>query len=304
MNPNHLIYYSLSFASVVKAGSFSKAAKQSGISKAKLSRHVSALEKLLGIQLLHRTTRTMALTEQGQQFFTSCEAIEESCAEVVNQLKHDFSTIHGTLKITAPIDFGIQFLPPIIHAFSQQFSNLNVILSLSSVNESLTDGNYDLALRIANNLPDSNLHMRTIMKFKRIICASPLYFNDKTKPQNLEELKNHHCITSINRNMGTVYPQWQFYHNERPYNHKLDKFIEVDSLFAQLTLIKLGTGIGRMPDYFIRNELETGELIQLFPTIETPYTFAYLLYPDVRILPKKTRVFVDFIKNWNFFPKT
>ena len=80
----------------------------------------------------------------------------------------------------------------------------------------------------------------------------------------------------------------------------MEKFIEVDSLFAQLELIKLGTGIGRMPNYFIQKELMTGELIELFPAIEKPNSYVYLLYPDTMVLPKKTRIFIDFIKGWDF----
>lgn len=297
MNYNSLIYYALSFTAVVKAGGYSNAAKLSQISKAQLSRHVSALEALLGIQLLHRTTRSITLTEQGKQFFEACELIEQNCFDAVNHLKHDFKSMQGTLKITAPIDFGIQFLPPIIDEFSKQYPNMNVILSLSNVNEDLAEKNYDLAIRIANQLPDSNLHMRTMMEFKRIICASPDYFKNKNQPKTLDELKKYLCITSVNRNRNHIYPQWQFNIKGKVVNHKLDKFIEVDSLFAQLKLIQLGTGIGRMPDYLIKNEIQSGELIELFSDIEKPNSYVYLLYPDTMVLPKKTMIFIDFIKS-------
>lgn len=298
MNYNTLIYYALSFSAVVKAHSFSNAAKKAGVSKAQLSRHVSALETMLGIQLLHRTTRSIALTEQGKQFFTACEAIEESCAEAVNDLRHDFRNMHGNLKITAPIDFGIQFLPPIIDQFSKQYPNMNVVLSLSNANENLTEQSYDLAIRIATQLPDSNLRMRTIMKFKRFICVTPTYFKSKKRPKNLFELKDHQCITSINHNTNNIYPQWQFIINKKTVNYKLEKYIQVDSLSAQIALIKLGTGIGRMPSYLIQNELKSGELIEVFPDIEKPDSFVYVLYPDTIVLPKKTRLFIDFIKNY------
>jgi DNA-binding transcriptional LysR family regulator len=161
-----MINYALSFIAVVKAGSFSIAAKNIGASKAQLSRHVSRLEKQLGLQLLHRTTRSMLLTEHGRQFYASCQAIEENYNEAVNTLKHDFSNMQGTLRITAPIDFGIEFLPPIIHQFTKIYNNMNVVLSLSNKNEDLLEQNHDLAIRIANKLPDSNLRMRTIMEFK------------------------------------------------------------------------------------------------------------------------------------------
>lgn len=296
MNNNSLIYYALSFAAVVKMGGFSNAAKKTGVSKAQLSRHVSALEALLGIQLLHRTTRSMTLTEQGKQFFISCEAIEEHCEEAVNSLKHDFANMHGTLKVTAPIDFGMQFLPPIIDKFSKDYPHMNVTLSLSNSNENLTENAYDLAIRIANRLPDSNLRMRVILQFKRLICASPNYFKNKKEPEHIDELKHYHCITSVNRNPNILYPQWQFQINNKMLNLKLERFIEVDSLFAQLELIKLGTGVGRMPDYFIAQEIQKGELIELFPQISKPDTYVYLLYPDTQTLAQKTRIFIDYLK--------
>lgn len=293
---NLLIYYALSFSDVVKAGGFSNAAKKSGVSKAQLSRHVRALENLLGMQLLHRTTRSIALTEHGQQFLAACEGIEEGYSEAINDLKQDFKSLRGTLKITAPIDFGIQFLPPIIHEFSRQHPAMNTTLSLSNINENLTEQNFDVAIRIANKLPDSNLRMYTMFEFKRIICVSPHYLKTKSTPGDLKEIKNHTCITSVNRNTSTIYPQWQFQAGQKVLNLKLEKFIEVDSLSAQLELIKLGTGIGRLPDYFITNELKKGKLVELFPHIEKPTTYVYILYSNTKILPRKTRAFIDFIK--------
>ena len=297
MNNNLLIYHGLSFAEVVKAGSYSKAAKNTGISKAQMSRHVKALESALGIQLLYRTTRTLTLTQQGKEFFASCEHLAEGYADAINHLKYDFADIKGTLKITAPIDFGIQFLPKIIHKFCHAHPHANIVLSLSNTYENLTEQAYDLAIRIANRLPDSNLRMRTLMQFRRIICAASDYVSDRGKPESLDDLKQHHCITSVNRNPNIVYPQWQLQINDKPINLSLEKFIEVDSLFAQLELIKSGTGIGRMPDYFIKNELERGALVELFSEANTLNTFVYLLYPNVKTLPQKTKVFIDFIIN-------
>lgn len=296
MKRNSLIYYALSFLEVVKAGSFSLAAKNIQVSKAQLSKHVSALEAMLDIKLLHRTTRSMTLTEQGKQFFTACEGIEESCISAVHSLEHNFNSMQGTLKITAPNDFGRQFLPSIIHDFTKQYPNINIILSLSNSNENLTEQNFDLAIRIANKLPDSDLRMFTLLKFKRIICVSAHYFKTLKKPHDVQELNNHTCITSVNRNSSIIYPQWQFQKDKKVINVKLEKFIEVDSLYAQLELIKLGTGIGRFPDYFIKNELKSGKLIELFPHIEKPTTHIYVLYPNTPHLPKKTRAFIDFIK--------
>lgn len=292
-----MIDYALSFVSVVKAGTFSSAAKNTGVSKACLSRHVSQLEALLGIPLLHRTTRSVVLTEAGKKFFESCEAIEENYQEAINSLTHDFKGMEGTLRITAPIDFGIQFLPGIIDAFIKQYPLMNIMLSLSNVNELIIEKNYDLAIRISNQLPDSSLRMSTLFSLKRLICASPLYFKDKEKPSTIEEIKQHRCITSVNRNMSVVKPQWQFYVNKKIINCTLNQYIEVDSLFAQIDLVKRGCGVGRIPHYLIKNEFNNGELIEILSEIEKPNSYVYLLYPDVVALPQKTRVFIDFMKS-------
>ncbi len=297
MNYNVLIYYALSFSAVVRAGGFSSAAKTSGVSKAQLSRHVSALEEMLGIQLLHRTTRRMTLTEQGKQFYAAYEGIEESCASAVNSLKHDFHGMYGTVRLTAPIDFGMRFLPPIINEFSKAYPNLNVILSFTNAYENLKTQNFDLAIRIAHQLPDSDYRGRVLKKFKRIICASPNYFSDKKPPSHPEELQNYHCITNVNTNTDNIYPQWQFKINKKVQNYKLEKFVQVDSTFAQIDLIKSGTGIGQIAEFYIQKELESGEIIELFPKLERPTTHLYLLYPAALVLPKKTQVLMEFISD-------
>ncbi|CAN5466490.1 LysR family transcriptional regulator [soil metagenome] len=295
MNNNLLIYYALSFLSVIKAGSYSSAAKNSGISKAQLSRHVKALEELLGIQLLHRTTRTLVLTEQGKQFFIAFEGIAERCDEAINLLKHDFKGMHGTVKITAPVDWGIRYLPPITHEFSNQYPNLNIVLSFSNAYENLNENNFDIAIRIANNLPDSDLCAKTLKKFKRIICASAKFFENKKIPKHPDELKNFHCITGVLSNSENIYPQWHFRVNNKMTSYKLERNIQVDSTYAQIALIKSGTGIGRIPEFFIEDEIKSGELIELFPTLEKPVTHLYILYSGKTVLPKKTRALIEFI---------
>lgn len=291
-----MINYALSFVAIVKAASFTLAAKNLGVSKAQLSRHLKRLEEQLGIQLLFRTTRSLVLTEEGKQFYQACLGIEESYDEAIHSLQQDFKSIHGTLKITAPVDFGIEFLPPIIYEFTQKYSQINVNLVLSNVNEDLIQGNYDLAIRIANTLPDSSLRMTTLMQFRRLICVAPRYLKTMKAPKQLSELKNHTCITSLNHNSAVHRTQWQFIENKKIVSYPLGRLIEIDSLFAQLNLIHLGAGIGRMPNYLIDQQLKSKKLIELFSDIEKPLTSVYLVYPDKKALPKKTQLFIQFLK--------
>jgi DNA-binding transcriptional LysR family regulator len=291
-----MINYALSFVAVVKAAGYTEAAKQTGISKAKLSRHVKELEARLGIQLLHRTTRTFALTEQGKQFYESCQNIEDIYEDAVKHLQQDFIGMRGLLKVTAPIDFGVRFLAPVIKDFCQQYPLMNISLSLSNISENLTEQQYDLAIRIANQLPDSNLRTITVMQFNRLICATPEYVKKNTLPQSPDDLKHHLCATIVNRGMNTIKPAWSFYEGKKLVNYSLDRYIETDSYQLQLALVESGLCIGRMPSYYVKDELASGKLIEIFPQIKKPIIYVSLLYPDTIILPHKTRAFIESVK--------
>lgn len=137
------------------------------------------------------------------------------------------------------------------------------------------------------------------MPLELILCAAPAYFTQNVYPQKVEDLKDHQCITSINRSSGLSKIHWDFYQNQKIIKFTPDSKIEADSLRAQIHLISLGAGIGRVPSIFIGKELEEGTLIRVLPSIEQPKLYAYLLYSNRKNLPKKLQIFIDFIKNYN-----
>lgn len=286
----------LSFIAVAKAAGYTKAAKQTGISKAKLSRHVKELEARLGKQLLHRTTRAFALTEEGRRFYDSCQEIETIYYNAIEGMDRDPKLMTGTLRITAPIDFGIWFFEPIISEFKQTFPNINLRLSLTNVNEAFLGEEYDLAIRIANELPDSNLRATKVMSFKRIVCATPDYLKQHPKLKSPEDLKNHPCTAMIVRNTSVIKPRWQFYIKDKLTNISLDNVVETDSLLLQKELVLAGTCISRLPDYYLQEELQSGKLVEVFPKIKKPTTHVYVMYPDTIALPHKSRAFIDLLK--------
>ncbi|MBA2709553.1 MAG: LysR family transcriptional regulator [Tatlockia sp.] len=295
-----MISNAISFVAVVKAGSFSKAAEVLGISKSQISRHVKQLEKSLGIQLLYRTTRSITLTESGQSFYQSCQEIEENYRAAIDDLKQDFTAVKGTLRMTAPISFGSEFLPKVIYQFNQIYPNIKIVLSLSSANENLVEKNFDLSFRIAASLPDSSLKMRVLAKLDMVYVAAPSFLANIPLPTTMDELKNLNCTAPVCKAVGqsgqTTYI-WSYFDE----HNQLVKFtpntnFEVDSLRAQIQFLLLGTGIGRVPELFVRKDLDEGRLIRLLPTLRQPPLFVYLLYPDRKYLPKKVASFIEFIK--------
>ncbi len=168
------------------------------------------------------------------------------------------------------------------------------MLSFTNVYENLTENNFDLGIRIANSLADSDFRAKILKKFNRIIFASPKLFGKKI-PEHPNELRNFHCITSVLHHTENIYPQWHFRIKNKMTRFTLEKNIQVDSAFAQIALVKSCAGIGRVPEFYIEDEIKSGELIELFPTFEKPITHLYLLYANKAVLPKKTQALIEFI---------
>lgn len=298
-----MIKSALIFVAVVKAGGFSKAAQLLGISKAQISRQIKQLETSLGIQLLFRTTRSLTLTESGEQLFLSCRDLEESFEEAIGSVKEDFQAIKGTLRITATISFGGIYLPKIIHAFKERYPYIKVMLKLANTVEDLVEKSFDLAFRIAPNLPDSSLRMRQIMTLEMVLIAAPAYLKRNKEPQSLDALKNLAAITSPNPTLGQSRVQWPYYRNQELHYFMPNSQIEVDGVQPQIDFALLGSGIARVPRIFVQQELAEGRLVSILPAIELQPLNVYLLYPDRKYVPKKLQVFLDFLKeNASYFP--
>lgn len=289
-----MIKQSLSFVAVVQAGSYSAAAKKSGVSKAQLSRHIIQLEESLGIALLYRTTRVLSLTHSGEAYFKSCLAIQEDYNDAVDNLKQTFNSIKGTLRITAPIAFGSEKLTLLFQAFSKLYPNIKLIVSFSSFSENLITDNYDLAIRIASRLPDSDLKVRKLLSFKTLLCASPEFINEQKMTGSIDDLETLPCITSVNRthNLNLV---WPFFVKGELKNLKINSVIEIDGQRSQILLAKTGMGIVRVFNSFVEDEIKRGELIEVYTAFSQPEMHAYLLYPNRKRLPKKIELFKAFL---------
>ncbi len=290
-----MIRYILSFIEVVKASSFSKAAVNSGISKAQLSRHVRKLEDELGIQLIHRTTRTFKLTESGAKFFEKCAYIHEEFLHAINNLENNYKALAGTVRITAPITWGSEIVLPLLNEFMRENPNIKLIYSLSDKCENLVDEDFDIALRVAKSLPDSNLQMRALLTYHYVVCASPEYLNDDVNPKSPQELKYHRCITTINREPAAISPRWEFIHNNKEIYAPVNSICSTNNIEVQIRLALAGAGIARVPYNLVRKYIESGELKQLFGDIPSPKYSLYLLYPQRASLPQKTRTLIDFL---------
>jgi DNA-binding transcriptional LysR family regulator len=175
-----------SFIAVVDTGSFYQAAERLDASSAAISRRVSGLEGALGVRLLNRTTRKIELTEAGQHFYNDINNVLNSLNEAENRIQQGREVIKGTIRLAAPLSFGIHSLSPVLPAFMQRHPELKVQLQLDDRRTDLISENIDLALRIGH-LKDSSLVATKIATIPRYFCASPNYLTTHGEPTKPEQ---------------------------------------------------------------------------------------------------------------------
>jgi DNA-binding transcriptional LysR family regulator len=173
------------FVRVVETGSLSNAAERMDIVKSAVSRRLAELESRLGVQLLKRTTRRLHLTDSGKQFYQRCLHILADLDETEQLVSTEHNNLRGTIRVAAPLSFGLQHLSPLLDSFLKQHNELNLDLDLNDRIINLMDEGFDLGIRIGQ-LEDSSLKAKRLAPSKQILCASPEYLKNMANLNNLK----------------------------------------------------------------------------------------------------------------------
>jgi len=281
-----------SFVAVVEAGSFVGAADATGLSKAAVSRHVAELEQRLGARLLHRTTRRLSLTDDGQLFFTRAKEMLAAIDEAESEISSRSGEPSGLLRINAPLTFGVLHLAPLWGRFAQLYPKVSLDIELSDRVVDLVEEGYDLAVRITN-LPNSQLVSRRLASTRMVACASPPYLALHGTPAHPDELAQHEVIS---------YSYWAA-RNEWTFTAPDDSLVTVRT-HARIHANNGDTcraaaldhqGIILQPDFLVADDLRRGDLVELLPTYRAMTLGIHAVYPSRKHLPIKTRRLVDFL---------
>ncbi|HXJ07896.1 MAG TPA: LysR family transcriptional regulator [Burkholderiales bacterium] len=279
------------FSKVVGAGSLSAAAKELGMSTAVVSRRLAALESRLGVRLINRTTRSLHLTDEGARYYDACSRLLAEIEEADAEVSAGRAEPRGALRVALPAAFGHLHVAPLVPRFAARYPNVQVALSLSDRNVNVIEEGFDLAIRIAD-LADSSLAARKLAPNRRVVCASPDYLKRNGTPRTPQELTGHNCLTTNDFTMTWDYkdPDGEAGTVRVAGRYACDNW-EVLREWAMA-----GLGIALKSTWDVRQQLEDGSLVPLFPG----YTFAsdvaiYAVYPHRRFLPAKTRAFIEFL---------
>jgi len=280
------------FVRVVEAGSISGAANLMGVAKSAVSRRLKELEEHLGVELFHRTTRRMNLTETGRTFYQQSVRILQDVLEAELATSQAHGELQGSLKIALPQSFGIMHMGPAISEFLKEHPHIEFDLDFNDREVDLIQEGFDLAIRIAN-LPDSSLIARRLATIDAVMCASPAYLKHMGTPKSPEDLINHHCL------VYSLLRDFEYWHlidpNGEPIKTKIRPYLKASTGEYLREAAVDGLGIILIPTFIVYKEIESGALKPIFNEYKRPQIDAYAVYPHTRHLSQRVRAFVDFL---------
>ena len=288
-----------SFVRVVRAGSFTIAANQLGLSRALVSRHVSDLEARLGVRLLNRSTRSLSLTDEGTAYLEFCERVFrdiETNERAMVRTKHEPA---GTLKVLAPKSFGTAHLSDAIIAFAKAQPRLRVSLMLENTpyrgTYDFAERGLDLVLCFSTTRGTSTFEQE-IATLDWTVCASPDYLARAGTPQTPADLSEHACLVHVDTAPNDSI--WRFEGPKGPVAVKVRGAFFSNSAAALTKAAAAGLGITVVPGYGVREYSEAGTLTTILPRYRVAPRPLLALYPRTSPPPRKVQVFVEFLKAW------
>ncbi|PIB49544.1 LysR family transcriptional regulator [Pseudomonas sp. 2995-1] len=278
------------FANVAISSSLSEAARRLGLSAMTVSRRLAALEKELGVRLVHRTTRSVALTPEGEMYLPYAKTMLEANEAARATLKTSAGSASGTLRVTAPSVFGQTVIMPLLPALLADNPTLKVDLTLSDSIIDIAGLGIDVAIRIAT-LRDSTLVATPLAPNPRVVCASPAYLAQWGTPTVLDDLNHHQCIALHSM------PYWPFTHGENAVAIRAQGAFSANSVEAVRTASKQGLGLAMLTYWDIRNELAEGSLtrVNLEDVLPEQLSITAML-PTRHHVPHRVRVFVEHLE--------
>lgn len=282
------------FIRVLDTGSISAAARSMGLSAAVASKRLISLEKHLGVRLLHRTTRRISATPEGNELASQGRPLIEDLEALTTGLSQSGKEVGGTLRISAAVSFGHHYISPLLPAFLAQHPRLQVQLNLTDEKRDLINDGFDLAIRITDTLQDSALVAKKLACNRRIMCASPHYLVTKGTPQSLADLSQHQCL--LLAGLQGVEDRWKLIDNlGQKHSIKVKGQLESNLGDALRDAALAGMGISLHSTWHINKDIEQGRLNRVLPDYYMD-TSIYAVMPQRRMVPPRVRAFIDFLQ--------
>ena len=279
------------FVQIAEQGSLTKAARAQASSLPAVVRSLATLEAHLGVRLFHRTTRRISLTEEGKRYLESCRHVLAAVDEADGALTAEAREPAGQLTVTAPVLFGHMHVAPAVTRFLQRYDKMRCSVLLYDRVVNLLEEGIDVGIRISP-LDDSSLVAVPLGHIRRVIAASPGYLRRFGVPGHPRDLAGANCV----RNSAGSTPQWGFFENGRAFNVAAKGNLEFNHVAPALEACAADMGYGRFFSYQVAPFVEQKRLTVVLEAFEPPPLPISVIYPHARLLPTRTRVFIDWMR--------
>ncbi|RZL89256.1 MAG: LysR family transcriptional regulator [Variovorax sp.] len=279
------------FVAVVDAGSFVKAAEALEISKPAVSRHVGELEARLGVRLLHRTTRKLSLTEEGEVFHARCQELLAGIDDAESEVSSRSGEASGSIRLNAPVTFGILHLASLWGEFKSRHPKVMLDITLSDRVVDLVEEGYDLAIRIAQ-LPSSSLVSRKLSSTRMVLCASPTYLRKAGKPKHPSDLAAHAVLAY---SYWSMRDEWAFDGPEGRVIVKTHPCMRTNNGDTCRAGALQHQGLILQPTFLVGEDLRSGALVEVLAKYRSTELGIYAMYPTRKHLSPKVRLIIDFL---------
>ncbi len=275
------------FTRIAELGNLGAAARELGLSPSAVSKQLRQLEERLGVRLLQRTTRSIALTDIGRTYLERSKAILEDIEELEASMRGLHSEPRGLLRVSAPQDFGRAYLCGVVGRFTAAYPELRVDFVLTDRTVGVVEEGFDVVLRIGA-MEDSGLAVRRLGVCERVLCAAPSYLERYGRPSSPRDLERHDCIEYAY--LGAQ-GRWRFREGDRTRSVVATGRLRVDTGWAMRSMTLAGHGIALLPSFLVREDLAAGALETVLDDVLDADLEVMLLMPHRRQIAAKVRAF-------------
>jgi len=289
VEPNDLLL----FARIVEAGSFSRAAQRLDLPKSTVSRRIALLEASVGERLLQRTTRRLMLTEFGASLLEHARKVAEEVEAAGALALHRQAEPSGKLRISMPQDFANVVMADMIPRFMERYPAVSLEMDLSPRRVDLVAENFDIAIRMGDLPEDSTLAARRVATQQFGLYAAPSYLAQRGLPEQPDDLLRHDLLCVLSRAGGAV--PWVLQRGKVRWEKALTARLTANSPQLLARIACSGAGIAASTDFIVAKHVARGQLVRVLPEWEMPVATGWAVFPGRRLMPAKTRAFIDML---------
>ncbi|MCX7512262.1 LysR family transcriptional regulator [Frateuria hangzhouensis] len=283
----------VAFIAVVAEGSFARAADRLGIGRSAVSRNVQKLEDQLNVRLLHRTTRSTALTREGDLFYASCHSGVDRIVQAVEEMRDlRNGPPRGELRVNSTVGFGRKVVAPLLREFQAAYPDVSVDLLLSDKPMDFTSDRVDIAFR-NGRMEDAQIIARQVVPMQMLVCGSRAYREAHGLPTTVDELAGHEGI-NLRLGSGRIF-EWEFKVDGQARKFVPDARLTYNDPELVLQAVLDGQGIAQMPGYLVCESLRSGALVPCLMQHAPDDHGHYICYQSREHMPTRMRVFIDFM---------